>query len=516
MILEHWFEFFKGEAPFADLRAFWPAVGTLGYTDMLLVPGVVYSLIRFMGVDLFIAPNMTFIIIHFAGIIVLYKTFRKLGCSQLISFIGLFFSLWSCSFTQLSYHTQFFCMGIVPIFLWAVIHLYRNIHGRFSERLPWAVVATCSVGLSFLSAYYPAYFMVIVALVAALVFCVIGGKKRIKLILGYIRENIRELLLYSFFQIFWIIPFLYIYLPVLGQSGGYNYASSWVYAPELYDILRTRSNAPIEDALASVLPSFLPEGVISLLANRIMETSYGWPVLTFVLFSVMMIILLFRKKEDIEEQAVFSLGLSILMIFCITCRYGEFLPWFYIGKILPGASSIRSLGRYMGICTPFLAIFLCLNIKKFICVTVKKIETLKKICLVILGAIILFVNQSPRYARGDISELKDRLQQVSQPPQECKVFFICPGNVESYSIYEENMFAWLIADRFNCYTLNGYSGNKPLNWELWEQDLRDYYTGIQNWIAINHLEDYEGIYGYISNENIWVPYSELNIIIGDS
>ena len=78
------------------------------------------------------------------------------------------------------------------------------------------------------------------------------------------------------------------------------------------------------------------------------------------------------------------------------------------------------------------------------------------------------------------------------------------------NIFDVNIYAWLMADRFGINTLNGYSGSSPMGWDLLPDNIRDYYINVQEWIRLNGLQDDEGLYGYIMGQDIWVSYSELN------
>ncbi len=509
MLLEHWFDVFRGKASIVTLRSFFPAVGSLGYTDALIVPGVIYSLLRAIGIDMFSAFDPALVILHFLGVIAMYKTLRELGCSYILSFTGIFFSLWSCSFTQLSYHTQFFCISTVPLFFLAIVYFYKNRDKGMKKRLPWGMLATFAVGTTFLSAYYIGYFISLIIGISLIIFLLFDPKERFKRFLGLIKNNIGEIFIYLLLQLFWIIPFLCIYLPVYDEKGGYNIAFSWIHAPDVYDILRTMSYAPLEDFISVTLPSYLPDELNYLMANRIMETSCGWAVLTVLLFFTALIMLIIRKKKNMTDHILISISISVLLMHFLTCRYGEFFPWVYIGKVLPGADSIRAIGRYLGICTPFLSLVICVFLKDLMDKRFEDNRKKEMILMLILCALVIISNQSKRYTCDDIPEIEESLTQVSEPPAECTEFFIIPMGMET-TIYNINMYAWLIANKYDLYTINGYSGNSPLGWDLLKTDLREYYIGLIDWIELNGLEDHEGLYGYVTGQDIWVPYWELN------
>ena len=516
MLMEHWYDVLDGTECLNTLRSFYPATGSFGYSDIMLLPGLVYSFFRFFGIKSFLAFNYAFILIHFCGVLLLYKTLRTLGCSYMIAFAGLFFSLWSCSFTQLSYHVQFFCISTMSLFFLSVVNFYKNRKKGLKKRFCWAILATVAIGLTFLSASYIAYFTILIVAGALTVFVFFEHKKRIIGIFNIIRNNIKEVLLYSLMQVSWVAPLIYLYFPKIQQHGFDNTEFSWAHAPEIYDIFRTCSRAPIESLLSCWLPSYLPESISYYLPNRIMETSYGWAFITVILFIITLISLFKLKKKSIYDQMIISIGIVIVFWYILTCRYGEFYPWAYISSVLPGADSIRAPGRYLGICTPFLSIVICVwlrdNIEKLSGHEMKK-EIVISLILIIIVAIS---NQAIRYMRDDIEEIEAGLERIAPPPENCTEFFICPIELESMNIFDINLYAWLMADRFRIYTLNGYSGDSPLGWDLLPNNLHDYYENVRYWIEINGLQDDKGLYGYIMGDGIWVPYSEINISFADS
>ena len=514
LLLEHWFDVFSGKEPILTLRSFFPAVGSLGYTDALILPGFIYSIIRALGIDMISAYNPALMIVHFFGVIIMFKTLRELGCSYLLSFTGIFFSLWSCSFTQLSYHTQFFCISTLPLFFLAVVCFYKNRDKGIKKRLPWAILATAAVGLTFLSAYYIGYFTALIIGIALIIFLLLDPKDRFKALVELIKKNTGEIILYLLMQAVWVVPFLCIYLPVYGQTGGYDIVFSWTHAPDVYDILRTGGYSPLENLISVTLPSYLPEDLVYLLPNRIMETSYGWAVITVGLFFATMIVLLINKKKSISDQMILAMSISVLLIHLMTCRYGEFFPWVYIAKVLPGADSMRAIGRYLGICTPFLSVILCIFIKDHMGKLWGDNRKKEIIITMVLCLVVVLSNQGKRYTRDDIKEMETGLAQISAPPVECKAFFIVPNGMVA-GIYDINMFAWLIADKYNINTLNGYSGNSPLGWDLLQENIRDYYPRVIEWIELTGIQDYKGLYGYIIGQDIWAPYSEINFIYAE-
>ena len=65
LITEHWYRFCCGLEKINDLGIFYPVENTLAYSDMLLGYGIIHSIFRFCGLDMFISYKITLILVHF-------------------------------------------------------------------------------------------------------------------------------------------------------------------------------------------------------------------------------------------------------------------------------------------------------------------------------------------------------------------------------------------------------------------------------------------------------------------
>ena len=84
--------------------------------------------------------------------------------------------------------------------------------------------------------------------------------------------------------------------------------------------------------------------------------------------------------------------------------------------------------------------------------------------------------------------------------------------ISPFNVMDEGVTPMLdrFEKRFGINTLNGYSGNSPLGWDFLRTDIREYYPKLTDWIELNGMENREGLYGYITGQDVWVQYSELN------
>ena len=511
LILEHWYDVVCGRGNVLDLRMFWPQSGTLGYSEALLGPGIIYSIFRIFGFDFFAAFNPAFIAVHLLGTVFMYLSLRKLGCTRIISLVGLGITFWSCSFSQLSWHAQFFSLSGVPILIYIFLCFLEKRSEPLGKRCLYYIAFTVMTGITFFSSVYVAYVLtlyVLLTFVAFLIY-VTAKDKSIVRVSTVIKEKYGDILLFLFLQLFWVIPFLIVYLPVYKSFGGYDDEFALALAPTVTDFFRTRSYAPLENTINQILMQGLPTEITDYEMHMILEKSYGWPILATMLFFASILFSLFTLKKEKKTGCIMSVIASVVLLgmFLLFCRYGEFCPWLIVSRIIPGAGAIRALGRPLAIFTVPMSIVVCWFLMQIYSV-LKKNKYYYTFSMGILFSLLCFSNQCARFIERDGEYQRNVMQNVSQPPEDCKVMFICSANTEAFYDYGTQILGCLIADHFKLDTVNGYSGNFPNEWYLFN-DQNGYYTAIDYWLEVKGIESVEGIYGFVAEENRWVSYTEI-------
>lgn len=514
MFLEHWYDVFTSHSPILTLRAFWPQLNTLGYSETMLGPGIIYSLLRVFGLDIFVSYNISFIIIHFAGVIFMYLTLREIGVNRILAYAGLFISLWSCSFTQLSYHSQFFSLAYVPVFTYLMIRMIKNRGKGAKARLLWGILATCAFGLICLSAFYVAYFCSLMLFMLFFFLCIYTiRKKGFKYALDFLKVHIKELLFYGLLQLIWMIPLFLIYLPIYLNNGGYSEYFTLSHSPVLTDIVRTLSYAPVETFLRDKLPFSVIEGFESLKPNIIMETSYGWPLIVFLLFLSCIPMSLMIKKKHSEWSAflVADVILTILLIYVSVCRFGNTSLWVALGKFIPGASAIRATGRAFAIFTIPVAVIICYCLSAVSSGVGKEKPVLVNGLFICLLVLLIIPSQAPHVTNEDTQSIKAWVDSVPAPPDDCSAVVIFPSLSEGAGddAFNMNMKGWLLADKYDLNTINGYSGNAPEGWDLIQTDISVYLENARAWLERNGLSEDPGVYYYFIDGEMWIRYSEV-------
>lgn len=516
MMLEHWHDVFHGELFFDTLRSFYPQTGTLGYSDILLGPGIIYSIIRDCGAGQFFALNYSLIILHILGSVFLLLSLRALGFSRRCGLLGVLLSFWSCSFSQMTWHLQFFSIAYIPMVVYGLLIAWKNRNAVFRKRLPYLILSSSAVGIVFLSSFYTAY------LSCVFVFCsgglwfiasLIRDKKGLIGCLKGICGYRKDILTWMLVLVPWMILLLRIYLPAYSQLGSYSPDMTIALAPLPMDFFRTMSYAPIELWLRSFLP-FQVDAEYQVLAENIwFERSYGWSVMAIGIFLSSVIEAV--KNRICKKQILdvfFYASISIMFLYLLSCRYGHFCPWANIvGKIVPGAGAIRSTGRCLGIFLIPLS-FCC-------CQWIAKLEnriTRKQIVMVAEACIFMFLAVSAvskRYMREDTGYYEQIISNCTQPPEECEVMLLGSLEPDAYYDLEINMITWMLADQLKICTINGYTGNYPKGWDLGYLDQSSYIKAVDGWLDIKQMTDLSNLYVYVPEHNIWLAYYDFRSLI---
>ncbi len=514
MTLEHWNDVFGGKLSVFDTRAFYPQTGTLAYSDSLLGPGIIYSLVRLFVPDVFSAFTISLIVFHFLGIIFMFLLLRELKCDVSTAVIGLLLSFWSCSFTQLSYHTQFYSLSLVPMSGYFLVRFLKKRSLGLRKRLFDGISATAAFGICWLSSFYISYIITLLLIVFS-VFLVIRLfiNKQLNDVFTFVRAHIKELLLYSLLQLTWLIPLFILYMPLYLNSAGADPGFILAHTPFPTDILRTQSHAPLESFLSSVLPSYIDPGYEYYAINRTMETSYGLSVTAFLLFIAAVIILAGHYKKNKTLPIVLNLTgvLSTVVLFLLFCRYGSFSPLYYLRHLIPGLSAIRAPGRCMAVFTIPLAAIVCYSLSITLSEFKRGSKKLPALICLLLICILIPACMATRYTNKDTASVSSIVSGTPEPPSDCRYFFVFSPEESNYTSQTVNMIGWLIADRFDLYTFNGYSGNFPDGWELIKNDPMEYFSCAYSWLEDKGLSKDPSVYVYFYDLGTWIRYSDIVI-----
>ncbi len=508
LLTEHWWNFFNGRESFGELAMLYPLKNAIGYSDMFLGFGIIHSALRFLGVNMFYAYKYTLIIVHCAGMFAtLYLCRKKLQMSLGWSLFATVAFAFSATLAKHAFHTQLFAVAFLPFISIGIIDFWRS----YTSNKKYSKTAFITIFLFVLIMYnswYIAYFTMLFAGVWSITYALLLWQHKIlwqnlwhhTLVLKW------KILSYALFAVILLIPFIYTYIPILQQSGGFSYHNAITALPEFADLINVGDDNPLMGKFIQAIQ----------LNNRgySCEVVEGFSLILLILFGTMWYISGKQRNiklpqsdismtEKCQILLVQSLFISIVVCFLLIVRLSAngVSLWYILYHILPGASSLRAIARFMLYLIFPMAIITAYTADKYISLS-------KKRNVVLWGGLLVLLFVSNSTANGVSASWRKTdevkwLESVATPPQDVESFFIINVSYNLPHFDVESLDAYEIANFFNLHTINGYTGKYPEHWHL--GDKNHYNQAVKEWVNHNKLEN---VYAYDKGNNVWIPYEE--------
>ena len=502
LLTEHWFNFFKGKEKFGELSMFYPATNVLAYSDMFLFYGIIHSCFRFIGLDIFNSYKYTLIFIHFIGTLSMYYLLsKKLKLNIIWSLFGTIAFSFSSTYATHLKHTQLCACSMLPLLLIFIINFFKNLEERKTKNIYAFLIITWYLFILY-NSWYIAFFTFVFVLMFILVYTIgliIQRKNPLKIFFNFIGKIGVEILIYLLYTGLSLIPFVKLYLPVLKRNTNTFSSIGSVYIPEVVDLINVGEDNWL-------LGNFIR--YLKLSDRSIGEADMGFSLILFISFIIFSIFYIRKKRKLLSEDIVFYSIISVFtgVLFTIKISSNPISLWYFIYKLIPGASSVRAISRYLLYLT-FPMATLTAIIGNFIFKTYNfKNNYYKKyipVCLIIL-LWVSNIRNGGVFSTWNRKSEKKYLSSISKPSNHCKVFYVfntspkIPEDIYQLDAYE-------IANKFSIKTINGYSGNTPDKWEgIWEVSNDEYEGSVISWIILNDLKN---VCRYDVKNNKWFEYS---------
>lgn len=289
LICEYWFQFFSGDRGFNDLCTFYPVSDTLGYSDLQLGFGLIYSAFRFIGFDIFLAGKYSMLLVFFVGLLSFFSLLRRSFRFGFIpSAVGSLTALFSSAVLYSFSHMQMMFVVLYPIFF-LLLSIFKNNLGCSTRDKICRIMAGTSIvafiGLMFFTSFYGGYFLFITAVFLAASYLVFSRKidrRPWKTFRSFVQKHRIESIWYVLANAFWIAPFLHIYLPVLEEFGARDIGGMLVHSPVFFEIIHDTGSSPLSAFINSLFGFEAGTG----------ETFYGFNVLHFLIFCLAAVVAL--------------------------------------------------------------------------------------------------------------------------------------------------------------------------------------------------------------------------------
>ena len=487
-LMEHWYRVFQGLASWRSPAMFYPVEGTIGYADLMLGYGIVYSGLRTVGLGIFEAAEFTIILFNFLNYLVCFVLLKKVLRFNLFASIAgaAFFAFNSPKLVQLG-HLQLQPMLFLPLAMIGIVLLVQK-RDRLSQKQAFGLLAlsVLSLALQLMTGFYPGWFFIFWSVLFLLLSLCFTQTRNV--VFDVVKKFWPSMIGVVALFLIALIPFLMAYLPVFRSSVTRSYAETLVLIPVPLSFLmmgyRNYFWSGISNAINSAY-SLSPELQIGIG----LVPTIAW--LGLVVVAIRIVIKNSTRAFKPEFLFLAQLIIATSLVYVFGMRYwNDFSPWQFIYAYVPGGQVVRAVSRYalvlalpMGIAFAFLLHFLIQKISQQTNSTRRTILFAGLIVLTTFGLVEQFGSKEGfnGFSIRDENQYLNRLAQSL--PNDCSSFYVALDPPIIHNEFEYQLDAMLVAFLKGIPTLNGYTGHLPPDWGLWEVDGPAYENHVKRWIA---------------------------------
>ena len=417
-ILEHfwlWLNQVPQHQSLWDMPFFYPYKNTLAFSDVMLGGALFYVPIRIFVKNPFTALQIWVGIMCILNYTTFYMLLRRFKYSDLSSAIGAFIFSFSIMRYFKMNHLNYYIHYATILSLLCFSYIKQNKHiaiGGFFAFL----------SLQFWSVYTLGYMFCFTVLCGAIISMFFKNTRF--LILNFLKTYYKELILYGTLFIISLIPLAKHYL-MLGTTRPWDE----VFYHFMNFSVWFRNISLLDNA---ILLKYLP------VITQHEETCGGIGLITMIFAG-------FGLWRFEKYRTQIFITIIFLMLLCV--QYGNFSPWYFVYKILPGANGMRVVSRIYFI---FLILY-AIGIAEFF-------KNINKKSLILLFALILMIEQLPSSNHTYLWSKNYYYNAVNttakKMPKSCKVLYY--ENTQYIGVYDM-LVSW-IANFTNTYSANGSSG----------------------------------------------------------
>lgn len=485
-LLQHWYNVIQGKSKWDTVGYFYPFTNTLGYNDGYFLYGVFYSIFRLLGFDLFISTDLVNISLKIIGFFSFYFLAKKVfKFSFWVSLIGATaFTLGNLMAVHMR-HAQLLSIAFAPLLTIFVLRYFQSLKFNDSKKtLINGCFASLLLSLWLFTSYYMAWYFILFFVVCSFIFmffCVSNKEYRNNL---KIKVSLKVLIVPIVVLMFFLMPFLKVYLPKASETGGQSLYAVEYYAPVPYNVIDPGEYNLIFGKLTNAFFSNIDN------LNRVGEFSIGLAPISLLILLITLACLSFKKIKSTFEIFIFSVCLTTVVTALFAIKFGDIFLWKFIWQYFPGAKGMRVTGRYF--------LFLIFPVVLVSTWFLDKIAS-KRGWVLFSALSILLILEQVNFAHNAAFNREDNkrfINSVPVPPKGCKAFYVVGQRKGEFPIvtdnitisyYPHNVDAMLISEVDNLRTINGFSTFNPPGWDFALNPLQSYMARVQNYINNNNI-----------------------------
>jgi hypothetical protein len=490
VVAEHWYQWLSGSADWKSPAFFFPAKGTLGYTDTQFLYLPPYAILRWMGADMFIALQFVVMLLTGIGYFSMYLLLRRhlkvrvpLAAAASVAFA------FSNALTLKQFHVNTFGIEFVPLVILLAAESVAAIRSqRRTRSIAFAIGAGLLWELLFFTSFYMAWFLGL-ALMALAAVLLLVDRELILAAVRWLRSNpqrwMREAAGFASGFAIGIIPSLMIYLPVMSESGGRTFGEVLTLSPRPSDVFNLGRDNSLWGRIT--WPGTTPlEGV-----ERSLAVS---PLL--VVSSIVGLVILWSLRSRVSDnrrlRVLTGLAVTAAVIALVSWRFGDWSMWKVIWKFVPGGKAIRAVDRVQFIMAFFWVIVWAGTMNEIwsrLSATKRKAGSLGIGFVILLSGFIMLEQVNLKSLNGfDHADRSRYFASMPEPPEECRSFYAIDP-IGKYVGDQLQLQAMLVSVEVGLPTVNGLSGMTPPGWNLWSTSDPTYPDVVRAWAETNGIAE---------------------------
>ena len=444
MILEHLFQWVRGDA--ASLWTpsfFYPATGTLAFSDNHFGSGSIYVLLRLFGLSRELAFDAWFTIGFILNFAAMYFVMRRLAFSALPASVAAFIYAFGLPALAQEAHAQLGYRFAIPMaYLYFLQFMQERRMALLARVAAWgALQFFCSIYLGVLMAY-------LLAATALAMRLPNPPPLRSTATLAPETRRAKKVALFIALACALATVALLLQYHLISRSYGFRPSMS-----DLVSMLPRPQSYLVADAVRAY--GWMTNAVKDIPARNEHQLFLGFAPLLLSLWATLMLrspALAPRRK--LLLQCLATLALLVLVTLCI----GN-LSLYRIAAVLPGVSSIRAVTR--------IVLVMLLPVAVMAAIGVENLMSARRVRWIVPGLVVLALcleTLAYKPTHTPITQWHDRLVPLSKAMADSTVssnavLYLSGRAAEPFYLAE--LDAMMFAQERKMATLNGYSGNVP-------------------------------------------------------
>jgi hypothetical protein len=467
---EHWWRWFNGLTELRDTEFFYPYDKALGFSDVFLVQGFIFSAFRFLGISLansWSSTTLLLIILGNAGWAIISNKFFQSKAIRILFTLAMISSMSFVSYFTLNPNVVGYSFLSWFFILFLSITNEKDLEKKTSKVALFIVFFLIYA----LSCWYGAFFLGLVLLLRFMVhlLILIIRNQGFNLKTSFSNISKRKLIKFIPIQIFLIWLFYYIYVTVANQPDRPN-TDLFRNAPKV-NLLANGGTALKTNSLIPIFERIYQQFGL----DKTQEYTIGLGILVPLLGISISIHFLLKNKLSKTSLWVITFTLGYLFFTNIINNYSVHRIFY---ENIPGFNSIRFPGRYTILLGYALIFIIFLFFDKLINST--KIKSLS-ILVLVLSLLIVLEQQKTTHAgwSKDLLFNKDLMSQKDEIKKKCDYFYYdFPGGW-----WYDQIEAITFSSQIGVPTVNGYTGAFPVGYPTESFTSNDEPLKIFDWIS---------------------------------